>query len=135
LEAWNLVYDYLVGHGFSRKAVIHGVGAAAGEAYQWAIINPDKVSCIFAVNPIMRSMLAEVQPLNNLAPLARAEIPILHLVGEFDPALPNQTQEVERRYKALGGNITVIVMQGEANILTQIRDLRPVIGFLNKYNR
>ena len=135
LEDWNLVYDYLVKHGFSRKAVIGGVGGAAGETYQWAILNPDKVSCIFAVNPLMRSMSAEVQPINNLKPLAQAKVPILHLVGEQDPALPIRTQEAERRYKELGGSFTVIVMPDVAHFLNPIGDMRPIIEFLNKYNR
>jgi fermentation-respiration switch protein FrsA (DUF1100 family) len=113
--------------------VVYGVGGAAGESYQWAIMNPDKVSCIFVVNPYLRSMLAEVQPLNNLAPLAQAGIPILHLVGELNPA--THTGDAERRYKQLGGNFTVIVIPGEGNLLPPLQDLRPVIEFLNKYNR
>jgi hypothetical protein len=31
--------------------VLAGAGGAAGEAYAWAIENPEKVSCIYAENP------------------------------------------------------------------------------------
>src|SRR4029077_20636102 len=31
LQQWNAVYDYLIGHGFSRKPVMEGAGGAAGE--------------------------------------------------------------------------------------------------------
>src|SRR5262249_15081321 len=41
LQEWNAVYKYLVDHGFSTKPVLEGAGAAAGEAYAWAIANPD----------------------------------------------------------------------------------------------
>ena len=135
LDDWNLVYDYLVKHGFSSKAVVGGVGGAAGEAYQWAIQNPGKVSCIFVMNPILRSMLAEVQPLRNLEPLARAGIPVLHLVGEQNAAMQSQTREAERRYKEMGGSFTVIVIPGETHFLIPVKDPSPVIDFLNKHNR
>ena len=46
-EQWNAVYKHLTDHGFSRKPVMEGAGTAAGEAYAWAIENPDKVSCIY----------------------------------------------------------------------------------------
>ena len=134
LADWNTVYDYLVGRGLSRKVVVGGEGGAAGESYQWAIVNPEKVSCIFVVNPIMRSMLAEVQPLNNLAPLANAGIPVLHLVGEQDPAFSSQTQQAETRYNRLGGNFTIIAIPDEARFLAPLKDKRPIIAFLKKYN-
>lgn len=48
---WNLIYQHLTAHGFSTKPVLAGAGGAAGEAYAWAIENPEKVSCIYAENP------------------------------------------------------------------------------------
>ena len=51
LEDWNKVYKYLTDHGFSKKPVMEGDGGAAGEAYAWAIANPDKVSCIYGEDP------------------------------------------------------------------------------------
>ena len=40
------------------KPVLKGTGPKAGEAYAWAIANPDKVSCIYARNPLMQSLMA-----------------------------------------------------------------------------
>ncbi|HTU92888.1 MAG TPA: hypothetical protein VMF69_22600 [Gemmataceae bacterium] len=54
LQQWNAVYKYLTDHGFSRKPILEGSGGAAGEAYAWAIANPDKVSCIYGENPLLR---------------------------------------------------------------------------------
>src|SRR5205814_7689618 len=79
LQQWNAVYKYLVDHGFSKKPVLEGAGGAAGEAYAWAIANPDKVSCIYGENPVLRSNLSKEQPLDNLAPLAKADVPLLHV--------------------------------------------------------
>ena len=51
VKDWDTVYEYLTGHGFSKKPVMEGAGGGAGEAYAWAIENPDKVSCVYAENP------------------------------------------------------------------------------------
>ena len=59
LPHWNAVYKHLTDHGFSRKPVMEGAGRAAGEAYAWAIENPDKVSCIYGENPVLRSSNVE----------------------------------------------------------------------------
>jgi pimeloyl-ACP methyl ester carboxylesterase len=112
LEQWNAVYRHLIDHGFSRKPVLSGVGAAAGEAYAWAIANPDKVSCVYGENPVLRCNMTKVQPLNNLAPLAQAGVPVLHVCGSLDPWLESQTRVAERRYRDLGGEITVLIREG-----------------------
>ena len=67
LQQWNAVYKHLTDHGFSKKPVMEGAGGAAGEAYAWAIANPDKVSCIYGENPVLRSHMSKTQPLDNLA--------------------------------------------------------------------
>src|ERR1700721_3021446 len=89
LAEWNAVYTNMISHGFSKKPAMEGVGAGAGEAYAWAIENPDKVSCIYGENPVLRSIMSgrqeEKQPLDNLAPLAKAGVPILHVCGQLDP--------------------------------------------------
>ena len=106
LDHWNIVYDYLVEKGFSSKPVLAGRGAATGEMYVWAIENPAKISCIYGENPILRSSLAKVQPMDNLKPLAAAKIPIIHACGGLDPNLKAQTNEVKKRY---AGKMTVII--------------------------
>ncbi len=63
---WDATYKRLVDHGFSRKPVMEGAGTAAGEAYAWAIENPDKVSCIYAENPALRSLMSKTPPLDHL---------------------------------------------------------------------
>jgi hypothetical protein len=112
LAHWNIVYNYLIEKGFSSKPVLAGRGAATGEVYVWAIENPDKVSCIYAENPILRSSLAKVQPIDNLTPLAKAGIPLIHACGSLDPNLKTQTNEVKKRY---GGKLTVILDQGRGH--------------------
>jgi hypothetical protein len=56
--------------------------------------------------------MAKVQPLNNLVPLAKAGVPVLHVCGSLDPWLKSQTRAAEARYRDLGGEITVLVREG-----------------------
>ena len=132
VKDWDTVYEYLTGHGFSKKPAMEGAGGGAGEAYAWAIENPDKVSCVYAENPRMRSSLAKTQPLDNLAPLAKAKVPLLHVCGSLDPWLKDNTLEVEKRYKKLGGKIQVIVKEGEGHYPLAPKDLAPVVDFITR---
>jgi pimeloyl-ACP methyl ester carboxylesterase len=129
---WDAVYRHLTDHGFSRKPVMEGDGQAAGEAYAWAIENPDKVSCIYAENPILRSNLSKKPPLDNLAPLAKAGVPLLHVCGSLDPSLADQTRVAEKRYRELGGQITVILKEGEGHYPLAPKDPQSVVDFITR---
>ena len=129
---WDALYRHLTEHGLSRKPVMEGAGAAAGEAYAWAIANADKVSCIYAENPILRSHMSNLPLLDNLAPLAKAGVPILHVCGALDPHLSDNTRVVEQRYQQLGGQISLIIKEGEGHFLTWPRDPKPVVEFLTR---
>lgn len=130
LAHWNQVYRHLTKHGFSTKPVLAGAGRGAGEAYVWAMENPDKVSCIYGENPVLRSAVSKTQPLDNLAPLAKAGVPLLHVCGSLDPAFEEHTRAAERRYKELGGSITVIVQEGQGHYPLAPNDPKPVVDFI-----
>jgi hypothetical protein len=130
---WDTAYEYMIGHGFSKKPAMEGAGGGAGEVYAWAIENPDKVSCVYAENPRMRSTLAKTQPLDNLAPLAKANVPLLHVCGSLDPYFMDNTLEVEKRYKKLGGKIEVIVKKGVAHYPLAPEDPTPVVDFITRF--
>lgn len=130
LTQWNAVYKQLTDAGLSKKPVLAGAGGAAGEAYAWAIENPDKVSCLYAENPILRSHMTKTQPLDRLAVLAKAGVPILHVCGSLDPWLDSQTRAAQRRYQELGGRFTVLVEEGKAHFPTAPKDPRPVVDFI-----
>ncbi len=132
VKDWDTAYAYLTGHGFSRKPAMEGAGGGAGTVYAWAIENPDKVSCVYAENPRMCSALAKTQPLDHLAPLARAKVPLLHVCGSLDPWFKDNTLEVERRYKKLGGRIQVIVRKGNGHYPLAPGDPAPVVDFITR---
>jgi hypothetical protein len=133
LPHWNAVYELLTGNGFSEKPVLAGAGGAAGEAYAWAIANPGKVSCVYGENPVLRCSMTKSQPLDNLAPLAAAAVPLLHVCGASDPMLEAQTREAERRYAQLGGAMSVIIRPGEGHHPTWPRDPGAVVEFIARH--
>jgi pimeloyl-ACP methyl ester carboxylesterase len=129
---WDVVYKHLADHGFSKKPVMEGAGRAAGDAYAWAIQNPEKVSCIYAENPVFRSTMSKTSLLNDLSPLAKVGVPLLHVCGSLDPSLDDNTRIVEKRYKELGGQITVIIKDGDGHYPLAPRDTKPVVEFITK---
>jgi hypothetical protein len=80
----------------------------------------------------MRSKISKTQPLDNLSPLAKAGVPLLHVCGSLDPWLKDQTRVVEQRYKELGGQIIVIVQDGKGHYPLAPKDVEPVVAFITK---
>ncbi len=83
------------------------------------------------------AMAYKLNPVDNLAPLAKAGVPLLHVVGDADDAVPlaENTAVVERRYKQLGGQITVIVKKGVGHHPHSLKDPTPIVDFILKQRR
>ena len=109
---------------------MEGTGAKGGEIYAWAIANPGKGSCLYARNPSLHSLMSKAAPIDNLTSLAKARVPIIHDCGSLDPWLDTQTRVVEKRYKELGGKITVLVTEGEGHFPLSRKDPKPVVDFI-----
>ena len=133
--AWDTDYKHLTSHGFSTKPVMEGNGGGAGEAYAWAIENPDKVLCIYAENPILRSKMSKTPPLDNLAALAKAGVNVMHVCGGMDPLLEQQTRVAEKRYAEFGGKMTVIVKPGVGHYPLAPEDAKPVVEFITSQQK
>jgi len=127
---WNAAYQLMTEHGLSKKPVMEGTGTAAGEAYAWAIENADKVACIVGRNPALRSLMSKTAPLENLSPLAKAGVPLLHVCDKTDPWFNDQTKVVEQRYKELGGEIAVIINEDDARYPLAVADQTRVVDFI-----
>ena len=118
-------------HGFSKKAVLEGTGAATAEAYAWAVENAAKVACIVGRNPALRSLMSKTSPLENLGPLAKAGVPLLHVCDKTDPWFNECTRVVEQRYKELGGDITIIMNANDASYPLSPADQGRVVEFVH----
>lgn len=127
---WNNAYQLMIDHGFAKKPVLEGTGTAAGEAYAWAIENPDKVACIVGRNPALRSLMSKTSPLENLAPLAKAGVSLLHVCDRDDAWFHEQTKVVEQGYKKLGGQMTVILRESDGRTPLAAEDWTRAVEFI-----
>lgn len=71
-------------------------------------------------------------PIDNLEPLAKARIPLLHVCGDADEVVPidENTRILEHRYRQLGGPITVIVKPGVGHHPHSLKDPAPIVAFI-----
>ncbi len=137
---YDKFYDLMVQRfGFSPKPCLLPVSRGGLMAYNWAADHPDRVQCIGGIYPVcdlrpfagsgrilkayrmseqqLRAELQKHNPIDRLAPLAAAGVPILHVQGDSDNAVPLEAHSAElaRRYKALGGRADVIVVPGKGH--------------------
>ncbi|XAL98621.1 GDSL-type esterase/lipase family protein [Phycisphaeraceae bacterium D3-23] len=70
-------------------------------------------------------------PIDGLEPLAEHGVPLLHVVGEADDVVPvsENTAILEERYRALGGDITVIRKPGVGHHPHALSDPTPIVDF------
>ncbi|MBI1839371.1 MAG: alpha/beta hydrolase [Verrucomicrobia bacterium] len=75
-------------------------------------------------------------PVDNLAALAAAKIPILHVFGDADEVVPwdENTGIVDQRYRKLGGSITLIRKPGGHHHPHGLEDSTPIIDFIWKHS-
>jgi pimeloyl-ACP methyl ester carboxylesterase len=71
-------------------------------------------------------------PIDHLEPVAKAGIPLLHVVGDADEVVPveENTAILEARYKKLGGSITVIHKPGVGHHPHSLKDPTPIVNFI-----
>ena len=74
--------------------------------------------------------MTKTSPLDNLAPLAKAGVPLIHVCGSLDPWLASQTRVAEKRYKDLGGQITVIISDGVGHYPLAPKDPEGVVDLI-----
>ena len=71
-------------------------------------------------------------PVDNLAPLAAAKVPLLHVYGDADEVVPwdENTGVIAERYKKLGGSITLIAKPGVKHHPHGLEDSTPIVTFI-----
>ena len=76
-------------------------------------------------------------PIDNLEPLAKAGIPIIHVVGQADTAVPvtENTDLIEARYKKLGGTIEVIRKAEGGHHPHSLPNPEPIVNFILVHQR
>ena len=109
--------------------------------YNWAAENPAKVACIAGIYPVcnlaswpglekcskayglspqgLAESLKDHNPIDRLAPLAKAQVPLFHIHGDKDRVVPLRANSgiVSERYAKLGGSMTLKIMKNQGHNL------------------
>ena len=78
-----------------------------------------------------QALAYDKNPVDNLAPLAKAHIPILAVIGDADEVVPvgENIDLVETRYQELGGKFRVIRKPGGKHHPHSLPDPAPIVDF------
>src|SRR5262249_5726413 len=145
-EVCQEFYSRLISdHDLNGRARIMGQSHGGLIAYGWAFRHPQCVERIAGICPAtdfrswptlpnvvtfptkglgyrlaleeLERRIAEFNPIDNLAPLAKAGVKILHIHGDEDKLVPMSANSMElvRRYRALGGTAEIIALPGLAH--------------------
>ncbi len=76
----------------------------------------------------------KLNPIDILAPVARAHIPVIHVVGDADEIVPyaENTVLLKERYEALGGHVELIVKPGGGHHPHSLEDPAPIVDYILK---
>ncbi|MGO8786303.1 MAG: alpha/beta hydrolase family protein [Terriglobia bacterium] len=127
-----MLYNWAVEHA-------HDVGCIAGiypvtNLEGWPDLGGEKIQRAYGMNEAeLRKHLGKDSPIDRLAPLARAKVPIFHIHGDADKVVPLQENTIEfaRRYNALGGKVDVEVIHGKGHEeVPEFFESERLLGFL-----
>lgn len=107
-----------------------GKGNGQGSKEDWAAL-----LSLYGFKDEAEALAYPHNPIDTLAPLAQAKVPLIHVVGDVDDAVPyaENTAIVEERYKKLGGEIVVIHKPTVGHHPHGLDDPTPVVEFILKH--
>ena len=133
-------YNYLAkSRNFSNKPCLLARSRGGLMLYSWAAENPQSVSGIAGIYPVchiasypgiknacgafgltveqLSADLVKHNPIDRLAGLAKAKVPIFHIHGDQDKVVPlnKNSAIVAEKYKQLGGEMTLEVVPGQGH--------------------
>jgi dipeptidyl aminopeptidase/acylaminoacyl peptidase len=127
----------------SKKASLLARSRGGLMLYNWAVEHPESVACVAGIYPVcnltsypglakacgayemtaaeLKEQLPQHNPIDRLAPLAKANVPIFHIHGDSDKLVPLEANSGEqtRRYRELGGPIELVVPPGQGHNMWQ----------------
>lgn len=144
--------------GFATRPVLLGRSRGGLMALGWAVENPDKVAGLAGIYPVcsvasypgvakasgayqmsadeLAAHLNEHNPIDRLAPLAKAGVPLFAIHGDADKVVPLEANsgEMQRRYRQLGGGMQLIVPAGQGhNMWTGFFESQELVDFVLKH--
>ena len=141
--------------GLAPKAVMLGRSRGGLMTLSWAAENADKVAGFAGIYPVcnvasypgvaqasgayhmsadeLSAHLKEHNPLDRLAALAKAGVPLFAIHGDTDTVVPLDANsgEMRKRYEALGGKMQLIVPPGQGhNMWTGFFQCQELVDFV-----
>ena len=107
-----------------------GKGCGPGSAADW-----DKLIADYGFRDEAEALAFPGNPIDQLAPLAAAGVPLIHVYGDADEVVPweENTGVVAARYRALGGVIELIAKPGVGHHPHGLPDPAPVVAFCRRH--
>lgn len=104
-----------------------GKGKGPGSARDWKLVLER-----YGFKDEAEALAYDKNPVDNLAPLAQAGVPLLHVYGDADEVVPweENTGLVAERYRKLGGDITLIAKPGVKHHPHGLDDSTPIVQFI-----
>lgn len=106
-----------------------GQGRYPGNPVEW-----ERLKKVYGFASDAEAIAYPLNPIDNLAPIAAARIPILSVCGDADRTVPfeENTAILEQRYRQLGGSIRVILKHGVDHHPHSLDDPQPIVDFVLK---
>ena len=139
----HLYEELTTNRGFGKQPVLLARSRGGLMLYNWAVEHPESVGGVAGIYPVcnltsypgvqrsagayamtaaeLQDKLTEHNPIDRLAPLAKAQVPIFHIHGDQDRVVPLKANSAElaKRYKSLGGPVEIEVIEGQGHNLWQ----------------
>lgn len=107
-----------------------GFGTGTGSPHDWQLVLKQ-----YGFDSDDEAKAYDGNPIDRLKPLAKAGVPLLHVYGDADEVVPweENTGIVARRYRQLGGDITLIAKPGVGHHPHGLDDPTPIVEFIAKH--
>jgi lysophospholipase L1-like esterase/pimeloyl-ACP methyl ester carboxylesterase len=107
-----------------------GRGSGVGNPTEWPLCMK-----VYGFKTEEEALKYQHNPIDNLEPIAKAGIPLLHVCGDSDKAVPvnDNTAIIEKRYLKLGGSIKVILKPGVGHHPHCLKNPKPITDFILKH--
>jgi pimeloyl-ACP methyl ester carboxylesterase len=156
---FSLMYAEMTSsRGYSRKPMLLGRSRGGLMALSWAAENPDKVAGFAGIYPVcnlasypgvakaagayemtpetLQAKLSEHNPVDRLAELAQAGVPMFAIHGDVDSVVPLEANSglLKERYATLGGSMRLIVPPGQGhNMWSGFFQCQELVDFVKTY--
>ncbi len=163
VKRWDKFYKIAHAAGLQKQVVLEGMSRGGLIVYNWATKNPQKVAAIYADAPVLdlkswpmgcdsakgdvKKMLKAYgakdcskmekfkgNPIDKVKKIARADIPIIHVVGDADDVVPcvDNSYKFRTIMQSYGSDIEMITKPEVGHHPHSLGDPSPIANFILK---